>query len=182
MANYYYLVPTLPMLRRDMSEYMSLEEFLRLCKGKVSASDYKVLSNATLTGGEVGGNSFLKGFSHFRSMVEGELVSQRAQRLHLNESRYINHADKESSITESVRKAVSSDNPLEGEKIILSLYWDYLERHVGCTHIFDLTFLISYALRLQILSRLSSFTEEKGDKEFMRLFDNLKKEIFPSRG
>lgn len=182
MSSYYYLVPTLPMLRIGMNEYMSLDQFLAICKGKVSEKDYRILSNATLTGEAVDGNPLLRDFSRFRSMVEHEMVAQRAQRLGLKEERYVNKGDKESAITESVRKAVNADNPLEGEKLILSIYWDYLDRHVSSTHLFDLTFLISYALRLQILSRISSFTEEKGEKEFDRLFGNLKKEIFPLRG
>jgi len=182
MANYYYLIASLPMLRKDQSEYISHEDFLALCKEQVSASDYAVLSQATLTGDEVKGNLFIKGFSHYRSLVQKELAAQRSARLKLNDPRYINNGEKESKITEVIHKAVSSDNPLEGEKLILSLYWDYLESHVGLGHVFDLTFLLSYALRLQILSRISSFTREKGNAEFSRLFSNLKSEIFPLRG
>ena len=36
MANYYYLVPTLPSLRPDMDDYMSLEEFLALCRAHLT--------------------------------------------------------------------------------------------------------------------------------------------------
>lgn len=180
MGNYYYLVPTLPMLRMDMSDYMTFNEFLTRCKGLVSEADYLTLSNATLTGAEVKGNRFLAEFSHFRSMVEKELASQRATRLGIEDERYVNRGEKESKITEEVRKAVSNESPLEAEKIILSLYWDYLEAHVSVGHYFDLTFLISYALRLQILSRLSQFTTEKGNEEFSKAFSTLKAEIFPA--
>lgn len=182
MTSYYYLVPTLPMLRIGMSEYMSMDEFLAKCRNYISKKDYKILSQATLTGEAVKGNPLLRDFSRYRSMVEHEMVAQRAKRLGLKDERYVNKGDKESAIAESVKKAVNADNPLEGERLILSIYWDYLDRHVSSAHLFDLTFLISYALRLQILSRISSFTEEKGEKEFDRLFDNLKKEIFPVRG
>lgn len=182
MANYYYLIASLPMLRKDQSEYMAYEDFLSLCRDHLSKSDYDVLSNATLTGDEVKGNGFIKGFSHYRSMVEKELAAQRSARLKISDSRYINTGDKETRISETIHRAVTDDNPLEAEKIILSLYWDYLESHAGLNHIFDLTFLLSYALRLQILSRISSFTREKGNAEFSRLFSNLKSEIFPLRG
>ncbi len=180
MGNYYYLVPTLPMLRMDMSDYMTFDEFLARCKGLVSEGDYKTLSNATLSGGEVKGNRFLAEFSHFRSMVEKELAAQRAARLSIQDERYVNKGDKESRITEEIRKAVACESPLEAEKIILQLYWDYLETHVSSGHYFDLTFLISYALRLQILSRQSQFTTEKGNEEFSKVFSTLKAEIFPA--
>ncbi len=178
MSEYYYLVATLPMLRKDMSEYMSHEEFLSICKDKVSRRDYMMLENATLSGTATCGGSFMKDFTHFRSMVEKELAFQRAQKLSLQDSRYENKGDRESRITDRVRKAVSADNPLEGEKIILGLYWDYLEEHVGNGHYFDLTFLLGYSLRLQILSRLSLFDLDRGNAEFERLFGNLKTQIF----
>ncbi len=178
MSEYYYLVATLPMLRRDMKEYMSHSEFLSICKGKVSERDYIQLENATLSGTGTCSGAFMKDFTHFRSMVEKELASQRAARLQFQDARYENKGDRESRITERVRKAVSEDNPLEGERIILSLYWDYLEEHVGNGHYFDLTFLLSYSLRLQILSRLSLFDLDRGNAEFERLFGNLRTQIF----
>ena len=64
MGNYYYLVPTLPALKSDMNEYMSLDDFLKLCKGYLSKKDYEILSHATLNGSdEVKGNHFIKEFS-----------------------------------------------------------------------------------------------------------------------
>ena len=82
MGNYYYLVPTLPALKSDMNEYMSLDDFLKLCKGYLSKKDYEILSHATLNGSdEVKGNHFIKEFSHFRSMVDSALIDERAKKL-----------------------------------------------------------------------------------------------------
>lgn len=179
MGNYYYLVPTLPALKSDMTSYMTMEEFLNLCKGYLSKKDFEILSHATLNGSdEVKGNHFIKEFSHFRSMVDQALIEERAKKLGLNDDIYVNKGEKENRIREIVKKAVYSKDPLEGEKIILNLYWNFLEKETGLGHYFDLTFLISYALRLQILSRLSVFTVEKGNEEFSKLFGTLKEEIF----
>ena len=179
MGNYYYLIPTLPSLRPDMEEYMSLEDFLSLCRGHLSGKDYEILSHATLTGSDdVKGNAFMKEFSRFRSMVDSALIAERAAKLGLRDSCYENRGDRESRIQEAVRKAVRQADPLTGEKLILNLYWEFLENNLGLGHYFDLTFLISYALRLQILSRLSGFTLDKGNAEFAKLFGQLKEEIF----
>ena len=179
MGNYYYIVPTLPALKSDMNEYMSLDDFLKLCKGYLSKKDYEILSHATLNGSdEVKGNHFIKEFSHFRSMVDSALIDERAKKLGLNDDEYVNKGEKENRIREVVKKAVYSNDPLESEKLILKLYWDFLEKEIGLGHYFDLTFLISYALRLQILKRLSVFTLEKGNEEFSKLFGTLKEEIF----
>lgn len=177
MAQYYYLVSSLPMLRMDQTSYMDYSEFLSTCKAVMSDSDYAVLSSASLNKINQSNNSFLSGFNKYKNMINYEMAFQRAQNLNLDTDSYKNTEEKETEIIDKVRQAVSNESPLEAEKIILSLYWDYLERKAGL-HTFDLTALLTYALRLQILSRLSLFTEEKGKKEFNELFNNLKKEIF----
>ena len=71
--------------------------------------------------------------------------------------------------------AQSELSPLEGENLILSLYFSFLDRNVRTGHNYDVTFLISYVLKLQLLSRRSSFETQKGKAEFSRLFNTLKK-------
>ena len=65
-----------------------------------------------------------------------------------------------------IRKELSSiiqegRNPLEIERGLLHLKWDFLEEQ-EIEHFFDLDFLIIYYLKLQILERLGSFNKEKG--------------------
>ena len=56
-------------------------------------------------------------------------------------------------------------DPLEIEKEILLLRWNFLEdQEMG--HFFDLSFLIIYYLKLQILERLFSFDKERGKERF----------------
>lgn len=177
MANYYYFVPSLPSIRSDSDSFMSVADFLDLCRPRIGRKDYRILEKVALSDEIVKGNSFVEGYTRFRSMVEKELASVRSQRLGLAQD-YRNDGEKSSLISQTVRKAVEESNPLEGEKILLRLYFDYLDRNIGFGHQWDLTFLISYALKLQLLSRRSSFTREKGRREFDALFSQLGKEIF----
>jgi len=180
MANYYYLVSSLPMLRPDSGDYMSFEEFLSICKDKVSKRDYAMLCSASINGSDedASGSKFLRSFVRFRSIVEKSLASARAEKLQIKDERYKNEGERDSAVTDAVRRAVNAESPLEGERIVIALYWAFLDGNVGVGHYFDMDFLLSYALRLQLLKRMSLFTEERGNEEFGKLFGELKKEIF----
>ena len=52
MASYYYLIASLPELRADGDMPITYEEFLTLCQGNVSESDFELLKNLTLNSKE----------------------------------------------------------------------------------------------------------------------------------
>lgn len=178
MTNYYYLVPSLPSIKSGSDSYMSVETFLSMCRGKITKKDYATLEKVALSDEVVESNSFVKAYTRFRSCVEKELAYQRSLALGIDSDEYRNDGAKDNYISSVVRKAVNELSPLEGEKLILSLYFSFLDRNVKTGHNYDITFLISYVLKLQLLSRRSSFEKQKGKVEFNRLFNTLKKEIF----
>jgi hypothetical protein len=165
------------MLRFGERPQLSKAEFLSLCKEHCTKADYKAVLSAGLNAKDESSLSFMKEFCRFRSMVNAELAYQRSQALKKDEEIYKNRGDKESRISDTVRKAVYNPDPLEGEKIILGLYESFLnDRASG--HYFDLDALLIYALRLDVLSRECLFVTEDGNAEFNRLFENLKQDIF----
>lgn len=174
MASYYYLVATLPMLKFDDAAPFGSAAFLEMCKGKVSPSDYETLSKAL--SGELSGHPFLKKWQSFTRMVKAELNDQRSRKLSRSDARYHNDGPREFRISEAVRLAVGTDNPLEGELALMHLSWKYLEE-LAVLHTFDLEGLLCYALKLQLLERKGLFTREDGNAEFKRLFSNLQSEI-----
>lgn len=178
MANYYYFVPSLPAIRSDSESFMSVEDFLALCRPRISRKDYGILSRVALTDDVVKGNDFVEGYTRFRSMVNRELAWQRSQALGMSGDEYVNDGEKDVLVTSAVKKAVMEVDPLEGERILISLYFDYLDRNIGFGHEWDLTFLISYALKLQLLARRNAFTRDRGRAEFDSLFGQLRREIF----
>jgi hypothetical protein len=174
VASYYYLVATLPMLRYDGSAPFGCDTFLELCKGKVSDSDYDIISKALAN--DPSNHLFLKKWQTFSQMVKQELNDQRSRKLSLSSAKYHNAGPKEYAITDAVRLAVGNDNPLEAEMDLMLLFWKYLEE-LATLHTFDLEGLLSYALKLQLLERKGLFTREDGNAEFKRLFSNLQSEI-----
>ncbi|MBU2250847.1 MAG: DUF2764 domain-containing protein, partial [Candidatus Omnitrophica bacterium] len=63
---------------------------------------------------------------------------------------------------------VDNSSPLEAERKLLLLRWNFIQEQESGHH-FDLTWLILYFLKLQILERLFSFDKDKG----LVLFDQL---------
>ena len=67
-------------------------------------------------------------------------------------------------------------NPLEGEKEILAIYFDFLDS-CGSSDPFDVEALMIYALKIQIIERMNAFDMEKGRREFRRLFSSIQKQF-----
>ena len=76
-----------------------------------------------------------------------------------------------------MRKLVDNPNPLEAEKEILALYFDFLDKHQVASP-FSTEALMIYGLKLQIKEKAKGFKRDKGKAEFDRLFANIQKEIF----
>ncbi len=174
MASYYYLVATLPSLRYDGSLPFTTDDFLSVCKEQVSKSHIALLRQAV--SGEHSSHPFLSQYQHFASMVQKELVEARSKKLSLSDSSYRNDGEKQANISETVRQALSNEDVLQAELMLIRLHWAFLD-DLSALHTFDIEGLLSYALKLKILQRKSLFTREEGNAEFKRLFSNIQTEI-----
>lgn len=171
MASYYYLISSLPDLRTDGEMPLSYEEFLGMCRTSVSEEKYRILESLTLASTE---GPLLKKWSEFYGNLTKELNSQRSQRLGKS---YAASFDKDYVITQVAAAALAAKNPLEAEKILLDCEFENLDSLVGL-HTFDDEFLFGYALKLKLLERQSQFIQEKGKKEFKRLFDQVQQRVY----
>ncbi|MHC1693399.1 MAG: DUF2764 domain-containing protein [Sphaerochaetaceae bacterium] len=179
MASYYYLIASLPMLRFDDGSPMTEECFLRLCHQQVKAGDMALIRAVSLDGrGKPSSDSmgFIRSWQGFLTAVRNEMNSQRAKRLARDSQKYKNLKAKDRLISETVREALNAGTPLQGELILLRLYWKYIEQLAG-PDIFSLKYLLAYHVELQILARRNLFTQMEGNAEFKRLFTNLQTTI-----
>jgi len=174
VASYYYLVATLPSLRYDGVLPFTTDTFLSLCKEQVSKAHYLLLEQAV--SGVASSHHFLFQYQHFAGMVKKELTEARSRKLSLSDPSYRNDGDKEAKISDTVRQALSSDDVLQAEMLLIRLHWNYLD-DLSALHTFDIEGLLSYALKLKMLQRKSLFTREEGNAEFKRLFSNIQTEI-----
>lgn len=167
---YYYLMSSLPMLKADGEMPMSYEEFLNMCKLGVSDDTFATLADLSFSSKE---GSFLSKWADFYENLKAELTYQRNQRLEIKTKV---PTKRDEAATKAVAQALSCKNPLEAEKLLLSMEFQKLDELVG-VHYFDDTALIGYALKLKLLERKSIFKEESGKAEFNRILNKLEEEI-----
>ena len=171
MASYYYLISSLPDLRTDGDMPFTYEEFLGMCQSNVSESKYEFLSNLTLSSDE---GPLLKDWAVFYNNLMSELNYQRS--IHLGRA-YLKSYDKASVLTQVIGSVLAAKNPLEAEKILLDYEFENLDSLVGL-HTFDDVYLFGYAVKLKLLERQNCFVQEKGKKEFKRLFDQVQQRVY----
>ena len=171
MASYYYLISSLPDLRTDGDMPFSYKEFLGMCQSNVSESKYEFLSNLTLSSDE---GPLLKDWAVFYNNLMSELNYQRSMNLG---RAYLKPYDKDSVLTQVIGTVLAAKNPLEAEKILLDYEFENLDSLVGL-HTFDDVYLFGYAVKLKLLERQNCFVQEKGKKEFKRLFDQVQQRVY----
>ena len=175
MSEYYYFVSTLPMLSVDRSVPITYQDFLSKAKEQLSRKDYEDLRSASFDADGKAHARLVRSWQSFVSSVKDELIYQRAKRLGIAGYERPSYLPKE--LADRIEDAVNDDNPLDAEKEILSLYFDFLSDNDSSSQ-FSSDALMVYGLKLQILERLESFDTEKGRAEFGRLFKDIQKEIF----
>ena len=171
MASYYYLISSLPDLRTDGDMPFTYEEFLGMCQSNVSESKYEFLSNLTLSSDK---GPLLKDWAVFYNNLMSELNYQRSMKLG---RAYLKSYDKDSVLTQVIGTVLAAKNPLEAEKILLDYEFENLDSLVGL-HTFDDVYLFGYAVKLKLLERQNCFVQEKGKKEFKRLFDQVQQRVY----
>ncbi len=167
MAEYYYFAASLPMLRMDREAPMSYSDFMSKAAEHLSKSDYSDLSLAVF-GGSTGDATLpiVREWQDFAGRLSASICRIRAERLGF--AGY-DDAEVDRTLDGAAREIVENKDPLEGEKAILSLYFDFLtSREKGSP--FSSTALMIYALKLQILERANAFDEKRGRAEFDRLY------------
>ena len=157
MDRYFYLVAQLPILFFDTPPRISFEDFCHEAEKWLTPRDWGILCNADMYDitpfeGEPGA---LRQYKVFEAGVRRDVM-------HFREARRAGQEYRPVTFTVSV---VREGNPLEVEKKLLWVRWDFVDR-TEREHHFDLEFLVLYSLKLQILRRLASFDGEKGLEEF----------------
>ena len=158
MDKYYYLTASLPLLKFTEAPLITREDFIAEAEKWLSGEDFFILSKVDINNflQDYKYTPLLKEYKEFEYSTREELALFRTARRQNIE--YKMRKDLSGIIQEDI-------NPLEIERKLLLLRWNFLEeQEIG--HFFDLDFLIIYYLKLQILERLASFNKEKGKERF----------------
>ncbi len=176
MAEYYYFASTLPMLDMTKEAPISYSGFMAAAKDNLSARDYRDLEKAVLSpSGDSAKLPVVRSWQEYVGKIRRMMNSMRAQKLG-----FPGYERKESGdrlLEEKIRRIIEDLDPLQAERAVLSLYFDFLSSEEGGSP-FSSRALMIYALKLQLIERSSSFSEEKGSKEFDRLYKIIEEDIF----
>jgi len=160
---YYYLVASLPMLEFGMNAPFSYKDFVSLCKGQLLSSDMEVIERASILPTEdiKDSSPTLQEWKRFDITLRNELVKSRAHKHGKDPIQYMRGDHQDPFISHFTQYIVTEDSPIEAESSVDRKRWEKLEE-LKIGHYFDIDFLISYALQLQILERWNRINSSGG--------------------
>ena len=160
MDKYYYIVAQLPLLSFGKPSSMTLSAFLAETGKWLLPRDQAFLSGVRFTDMRLHqkGPGAWRAYRHFEHKFREEIGLWRQSQKNGDEY-------KPSIFPLSL---VQEGNPLDVEKKLLKWRWRFIEA-MEKEHHFDLTWLVLYFLKLQILERMSLFDREKGLEVFQEL-------------
>jgi len=175
MSLYYYLVASLPSLYPDQPSPITPQQFLYNAESCVSKKEYEDFE-AILNGHIAKHSRVASAFSIYRKDLEAMLAEERAKRLYSSTDGYNFSGVRDSAVSNAVRLAVASSDPLEGEMILMRLYWKFLDAFCA-DNIFSFEAVCIYAIKLSLINRQHRFDQEKGRAVFKKVFAELQTSI-----
>ena len=171
MSQYYYLIASLPMLEFDAKPLISYEAFLTSCREQLNDSDFKILNRATIEPCEDAEDlSFtLREWKRFGIILRNEIAKQRSSRMSKDVTKDLRgEGYSDPLLAASVHWIIDQESPIDKERFLDKIRWEKIEE-LARGHYFDMDFLITYALKLQILRRWQTIDKEGG----MQILENL---------
>ncbi len=153
MAEYHYLVSSLPMLMPDMEPVMNFQEFMDQCSDWLSVSQMAQLEATGLVPSfdsvfPAGSASAL--WNDWETNLRNRLAANRAAGSGQDaESVLHEEIDVYGEIEQGIQEAWTQSDPLEREKILDRIRWRFLDDLEG-GHLFDFDAICIYKLKLLI--------------------------------
>lgn len=167
---YTYLVSSLPTLYFGDPPPFTGEEFLFRLQGQMGDAKRAQVA-AILRGGPVSGHPFSAAWQARETQLRNAVARARAAALGA-ESRSVQHphAGYDMGVAQAVTDAFGKTDPLEREMALDRCRWhvaDELARH----EMFGLSAVLAFAVKLKILERWASLSEEEGRKKVEAFID-----------
>lgn len=176
MRRYYYTISTLPLLSFEESAPFDLTQLYYMCRGNIAEEDLEILMGAGLEPKEYSSFAPLARWYEWETALRNELVTYRAQRLGWETDRYLREGEVVTGVFDVARNAASQESPLQAEELLLRARWNFLDE-LETGHFFELTNLVVFALKLQLLMRKELFTQERGEENFQEIYRTVREDI-----
>lgn len=164
MAQYYYLVSSLPMLKPEETPFLSSREFLEICADKLSAKDFSALSAISLVPDESAAfpaDSAAAKWNTWEICLRNRIAAHRTGKGQDASEYMLPETDCFSEIEAGVQEAYGIKNPLERENIFDRMRWRKLD-DLEAGHDFDFDKLCIYMLKLLLREKWLIRSKENG--------------------
>ena len=135
---------------------------------------YEVLQNSSIKVPE--NEDLLTGVAKicwaWEKSLRNELVKLRANKLEISSDKFIRTGDVVFDTNRIAQEAIKIESPLDAENFLNIARLAFLDT-LSVGHYFDLTFLVIYYLKLQILDRISKFDSIEGYKKYQEIYKNI---------
>ena len=180
MAEYFYMVSSLPFLQFKEPPLIKYKQFLKDCSMWLSTGDRVQVTHARIDIENIlleeVSNKVLWDWIIFENSLRNELVKLRASHVGVRAEGFLRtHIESDPTVIFRVREAAKEPSPHKAEVSLLELRWNFLE-NLEVSHYFDVTALIIYSLKLQLLERKVLFNVEDGQKVFHIIYEGNKDE------
>ena len=153
----------------DQKPPISSEEMLDVCRRLIAEGDYSGLLESTLNPEDPAAPGICGSYRAWERSLRNDLVLLRAAEQDLNPEDYLRTSEPVSGTSAVAAESMAKDSPLEAELYLDGCRWSIIdELTVG--HYFDIEFLRSYRMKLQILERRAMFEEERGFTAYHDLY------------
>lgn len=153
----------------DQELPFSETELLDLCQRYLSAADFSQLRESSLSPESPESPGICSAYQQWERSLRNDLVSLRAAEQSLNPEDYIRESVPVLGTSALAAEAMSKNSPLEAELFLDACRWSVIDG-LAVGHFFDIEFLQSYKMKLQILERRSKFDEESGFAAYRDLY------------
>jgi hypothetical protein len=171
---YYYILSSLPMLRKDGPPPITSDYFLYSCAQMIPEKTVKQLSSLKLL--PVKETSFGRSSSAVKwYQWETDMRSRLAKFRAVSLGRELKHHGNDTSdIDRSIEEIFSVPNPAEREKMLDNLRWKALE-DLEFGHNFDFDSLCIYKIKLMLLEKWVGKDQKKGFENLDAILNRMEK-------
>lgn len=174
MGQYYFTAASLPLLTLENKPSITIDSFLDTCELHMSNSDFTILKNSSVKVPE--NEESLHGVAkvcwEWEKSLRNELAKLRAAKTNLSADQYVREGEVVFDTNRVASEAFKIESPLEAENYLNVARLAFLD-NLTVGHYFDLTFLVIYYLKLQVLDRISNFDKENGFKKYQEIYNNI---------
>ena len=170
MAVYYYIAASLPMLLGpDQPPPIESGVLLDSCRLFMNDEDYAGIENATTNPEDPEAPGICRIFRAWEKSLRNDLVRLRAAEQSLEPAGYLREAETVFGTASVASAAMNASTPLEAELLLNKARWSVLDE-LESGHYYDIEFLRSYRMKLQILERRAKFDEERGFEAYQDIY------------